>query len=295
MRIPAPNFWPAARTGQRLLLQARRRESLVDGHKMVFLERGTPGAGNPTIVLIHGFAAMKENWGPWLQRLPRQWHILAPDLPGFGESDYLPEACYRYETQAQRLGQWLAGFDTDNIHLAGSSMGGAIAAILAHKQDPAPRSVTLLNSAGIPEHARVDIHASFKSDRDGILIPRDWKGVYRMFNSVGTGKPTISGLAMTGLLGPDLLGRTDALRHVFSDMVADAMAPARYLGPQTPPLLVQWGDKDVITPTRCVDWLRSSTPHAEIHMFRGVGHLPMLETPGRSASVLETFVRRHAQ
>jgi pimeloyl-ACP methyl ester carboxylesterase len=260
---------------------------------MVFLERGTPGAGNPTIVLIHGFAAMKENWGLWLQRLPRHWHLLAPDLPGFGESDYLSEACYRYETQARRLGQWLAGFDTDNIHLAGSSMGGAIAAVLAHKLAPAPRSLTLLNSAGIPEHAQVDIHAPLASDRDGILIPRDWKGVYRMFNSVGTGKPTVSGLAMTGLLGPDLLGRTDALRHIFSDMVADALAPARYLGPETPPLQVQWGDRDVITPTRCVDWFCSATPRAEIHMFRGVGHLPMLETPGRSAAALENFVRRH--
>ena len=295
MRIPAPNFWPAARTGQRFLLQARRREVIVDGHKMVFLERGSPGVDSPTIVLIHGFAAMKENWGLWLQRLPRHWHLLVPDLPGFGESDYRPEACYRYETQALRLGQWLAGFDTDNIHLAGSSMGGAIAAILAHTLDPAPRSVTLLNSAGIPEHIKVDIHADFKSDRDKILIPRNWKGVYRMFNSVGTGKPTVSGLAMTGLLGPDLLGRTDALRHIFSDMVADALAPARYLGSETPPLQVQWGDRDTITPTRCVDWFRSAMPQAEIHMFRGVGHLPMLEAPGPSAAVLESFVRRHHQ
>jgi pimeloyl-ACP methyl ester carboxylesterase len=78
-------------------------------------------------------------------------------------------------------------------------------------------------------------------------------------------------------------------------MVADALAPARYLGPDTPPLQVQWGDRDVITPTRCVDWFGSATPHAEIHMFRGVGHLPMLETPGRSAAALEGFVRRHGQ
>lgn len=75
------------------------------------------------------------------------------------ESDYRPHACYRDETQARRLEQWLAGFSTDDIHLAGSSMGGAIAAVLAHSLDPKPRSVTLLNSAGIPEHKNVDIHA----------------------------------------------------------------------------------------------------------------------------------------
>ncbi|KAA1174233.1 alpha/beta fold hydrolase [Marinobacter salinexigens] len=294
MRIPAPNLWPAARTGQRLLLQARRREAMVDGHRMIFLERGVPGPDTPTVVLIHGFAAMKENWAFWLQRLPRSWHILVPDVPGLGESDYRADASYRYECQGRRLAEWLSGFPGDNLHLVGSSMGGAIASVLAHQLGTPPRSVTLLNSAGIPERPDTDLDIPVTSDRDSILIPQNWKAVYRMFNSVGNGKPTVSGIAMAGLLGPDLLGRTEALRHIFSDMVADALAPARYLGHQTPPLQVQWGDRDVITPTRCVDWFESATPHAEVHVFRGVGHLPMLETPARSARVLMEFVDRHS-
>mgnify|MGYP004445916505 FL=1 len=295
MRIPAPNLWPAARTGQRWLLRARRKEALVDGHRLVFLERGRPTPGKPTLVLIHGFAAMKENWALWMQMLPADWHLLVPDVPGLGESQYRPDACYRYDSQARRLGQWLSGYATDNLHIAGSSMGGAIASVMAHTLDRPPRTVTLLNSAGIPEQPDADLNAPFKTDRDAILIPRDWSGVYRMFNSVGNGKPTLPGLAMTGLLGPDLLQRRDSLRHIFNDMLADPLAPARYLGTETPPLQVQWGDKDVITPTRCVDWFGAATPHAEVHVFRGVGHLPMLEKPGRSARVLEDFIRRHSQ
>ncbi len=295
MRIPAPNFWPAARTGQRWLLNARRRVTTVDGHRMVYLERGAPDPDRPTVLLIHGFAAMKENWAFWLQRLPRHWHLLVPDVPGLGESDYQKDASYRYVAQALRLRDWLASLPTDNIHLVGSSMGGAIAAVLAHEMARAPRSLTLLNSAGIPEHPDVDLDSPFETDRDDLLIPRDWKGVYRMFNSVGNGKATATGIAMAGLLGPDLLSRTDALRHIFADMVADALAPARYLGPDTPPLQVQWGDRDVITPARCVRWFETATPDAEVHVFRRVGHLPMLETPGKSAAVLARFVERHAR
>lgn len=295
MRIPAPNFWPAARTGQRWLLNARRRVATVDDHRMVYLERGEPGPGRPTVLLIHGFAAMKENWAFWLQRLPRHWHLLVPDVPGLGESDYRADASYGYVAQALRLRDWLASLPTDDIHLVGSSMGGAIAAVLAHEMAQAPRSLTLLNSAGIPEHPDVDLDAPFETDRDGILIPRDWKGVYRMFNSVGNGKASATGIAMAGLLGPDLLRRTDALRHIFTDMVSDALAPARYLGPDTPPLQVQWGDRDVITPTRCVRWFEAATPDAEVHVFERVGHLPMLEAPARSAKVLERFVERNAR
>ncbi|WP_203299097.1 alpha/beta fold hydrolase [Marinobacter sediminum] len=294
MSLPAPNLWPLARIGQRLLHQAKRRVTTVDNHRMVYLERGTPGPNRPTLVLIHGFASMKENWSFWLPRLPQHWHLLVPDLPGLGESDYRVDALYGYEAQARRLRDWLAGLPTDNLHLAGSSMGGAIAAVLAHQLAPAPRSLTLLNSAGIPERPDSDPEARFVSDRDALLIPQDWKGVYRMFNSVGDGKVSASGLAMAGLLGPDLLQRAPALRHIFRDMAADGLAPMRYLGPSTPPLQVQWGDRDKITPTRCVDWFANAMPEAEVHVFPGVGHLPMLENPSRSARVLSDFVTRHS-
>src|SRR5690554_7357310 len=72
--------------------------------------------------------------------------------------------------------QWLSGYATDNLHIAGSSMGGAIASVMAHTLDRPPRTVTLLNSAGIPEQPDADLNAPFKTDRDAILIPRDWSG-----------------------------------------------------------------------------------------------------------------------
>lgn len=294
MIAPTLDLWPMARTGHRWLQQTRRREVVVDRHRMVWLERGRPGPRRPTVVLIHGFASMKENWGLWLPLLPRDWHILVPDLPGFGESDYHHDASYRYEVQASRLRNWLAELSLDQVHLVGSSMGGAIAAILAQRLEPAPRSLTLLNSAGIPEHAGVDIDAPFETDRDQILIPDNLTAVYRMFNSVGNGRPNPGAAVIAGLLGPDLLRRRSALRHIFNDMLADALAPARYLDRQRVPLQVQWGDRDIITPTRCVDYFRRVRPDADIRLFRRVGHLPMVEVPKRSARALAEIVRRHS-
>ena len=52
MKIPTPNLWPAARTGQRWLVQAKRRETVIDGHRMVYLEKGTPAADRPTVILM---------------------------------------------------------------------------------------------------------------------------------------------------------------------------------------------------------------------------------------------------
>lgn len=290
----APNLWPLARTGHRWLQRMKRHSAIVDGHRMVWLERGTPGPQTPSVILIHGFAAMKENWSAWLPLLPKHWHVIALDLPGFGESDYHRHACYRYESQAHRLRDWIAARGLDNVHLVGSSMGGAIATILAHRLEPLAKSLTVLDSAGIPEAPDSPLEAGVRNTNDRLLIPSSWSGIYRMFNGVGNGKPNPASLAMTGLLGPDLLKRHDAHRHIFADMAADAYAPVRHLRNSTLPLQVQWGDRDVITPTRCLEYYRKHLPHADIRLFRNVGHLPMLETPRRSSQALMEFIARHS-
>lgn len=288
-----PNPWPLARTGHRWLQRARRHSVVVDEHRIVWLERGRRQSHKPSIVLLHGLAAMKENWSAWLPLFPSDQHVLAVDIPGFGESDYRVGASYRYRDQADRLVQWLGAAGLGQVHLVGSSMGAAIATLMARKMGNRAASLTVMNSAGIPAHQKVDLNRPPVFDRS-VLIPMDWQGVYRMFNTVGNGKPTVTGMAMTGLLGVDLLRRAGQNRHVFSDMAADPYAPTTALDSDTAPLLVIWGDKDRITPPDCVDFYRQKTPHAEVHKMRGVGHLPMLENPRGSYRILKDFLGRHS-
>lgn len=287
-----PNPWPLARTGHRWLQRARRHSTTVDGHRIVWLERGRRRADRPSIVLLHGLAAMKENWSAWLPLFPADWHVVAVDIPGFGESDYRVGSSYRYRDQADRLVQWLGAAGLGQVHLVGSSMGAAIATLMAQRAGERVASLTVMNSAGIPAKAGIDLSRPPAFDAS-VLIPENWSGIYRMFNSVGGHTPTVAGLAMVGLLGVDLLRRSGQNRHVFSDMVAEPYAPVDALGPQTPPLLVVWGDQDRITLPGCIDHYRRHTPHAEVHVMPRVGHLPMLERPRQSHRILMDFVRRH--
>ncbi|BES69245.1 alpha/beta fold hydrolase [Marinobacter nanhaiticus D15-8W] len=288
-----PNPWPVARTGHRWLQRARRHSVMVDEHRIVWLERGRRQSHKPSVVLLHGLAAMKENWSAWLPLFTKDQHVVAVDIPGFGESDYRVGASYRYRDQAERMVQWLGAAGLGQVHLVGSSMGAAVATLMAGRMGERAVSLTVMNSAGIPAHERVDLNRPPVFD-SSILIPEDWSGVYRMFNNVGSGKPTLSGMAMTGLLGVDLLRRAGQNRHVFSDMVADPYAPTTALTKDMAPLLVIWGDRDQITPPSCVDFYRKTTPHAEVHMMRGIGHLPMLENPRRSFGILRDFIGRHS-
>ncbi|WP_097459798.1 alpha/beta fold hydrolase [Mangrovitalea sediminis] len=283
-------IWPLLRHGHRPLTGTRRKVASVDGHRVVWLERGRATPERPTIVMVHGFAAMKENWAYWLRMLPNDWHLIAIDLPGFGETTYRAGMDYSYEAQAGRLLTWLDQRNWEKVHLVGSSMGGAIVTIAGARAPDRIASVSVLNSAGVPAQRPSALDQMLDQGEYG-LVPRRWKEVWRMFTMVGTGGPSLTGAAMALALGPDLLRRQQAHSHIFRDMLRDRDAVARYLPDYPVPLLVLWGDRDHLTEVSCVDTYRQLAPAPKIEVFRGVGHLPMLEIPRRSARALETFIR----
>ena len=81
---PSGVTWPLMRVVQGKVSGLKKREAPVDGYKLVWLEGGN--TNGPAVVLLHGFAASKENWLPLLPLLSRHYHLYVPDLPGWGES-----------------------------------------------------------------------------------------------------------------------------------------------------------------------------------------------------------------
>lgn len=57
----------------------------IDGIKVFYREAGTPGS--PKLVLLHGFPASSHQYRNLMPALAERFHIVAPDYPGFGNSD----------------------------------------------------------------------------------------------------------------------------------------------------------------------------------------------------------------
>ena len=66
----------------------------VDGFKVFYREAGRAGA--PKLLLLHGFPSAGHMFRDLIPLLSDQFHIMAPDLPGFGQSDMPPRDTFKY-------------------------------------------------------------------------------------------------------------------------------------------------------------------------------------------------------
>ncbi|WP_213776621.1 alpha/beta hydrolase [Caballeronia sp. dw_276] len=89
------------------------RSADVDGFKVFYREAGLSGA--PKLLLLHGFPSSGHMFRDLIPKLAEQFHIIAPDLPGFGQSDMPGRDAFTYtfENIAKVIGRFteVVGFD----------------------------------------------------------------------------------------------------------------------------------------------------------------------------------------
>src|ERR1700729_3733858 len=124
---------------------------MVDFSTSVLVVRGCRirlmrgGAGSPLVVL-HG--ASGANVLPFMQQLAQKFDVIAPEHPGFGESD-TPDWLDNIHDLAFFYLDVLEQLKLEGAHLVGNSLGGWIAAELAVRNTSRLASLTLCDAAGL--------------------------------------------------------------------------------------------------------------------------------------------------
>jgi pimeloyl-ACP methyl ester carboxylesterase len=103
------------------------------------------GAGR-ALVVLHG--ADGASWLPFMRTLTARFEVIAPEHPGFGESD-TPDWLDTVHDLAYFDLDLLAELDLDRVHLVGLSLGGWVAAELAVRDTSRLASLTLVGAAGL--------------------------------------------------------------------------------------------------------------------------------------------------
>ena len=91
------------------------------------------------------------------------------------------------------------------------------------------------------------------------------------------------------LMGTEMAQRAIVNHAIFSDLVHSLGEVNACLGEVKAPTLVLWGDSDRVLDVSCVDAFLAAIPQAKAMILPETGHLPMVERPKDTATVLRAF------
>lgn len=266
----------------------KRREAVIDGQKIAYLDNGRDTAGR-VVVFVHGFGDSGTSWMFFARSFrDGDYRIIVPDLLGFGRSARPPEADYGYAAQATRVLKLLGQLKVGRAHLIGNSMGGGVVAQMALQQPQAVASLTLMDAAGVHYKATELDQQVLKGTN--FLIPRKPEDFERLLDFVMQQRPV-----MTRPIIEYLADRAvrDAPLHdrIFHDvLLRDVGFLTLSLADIQVPTLILWGEKDRVLHPDNGRVFQRYIPGSRLHYFPGVGHVPMAEAPEASAQVVMQFI-----
>ncbi len=100
------------------------------------------------LLLIHGMAGSSDTWAAVLPLLAEHFTVLAPDLPGHGQSDKAP-GDYSLGSYASTLRDLMAVLDIERATIVGQSLGGGIAMQFAYQFPECCDRLVLVDSGGL--------------------------------------------------------------------------------------------------------------------------------------------------
>jgi pimeloyl-ACP methyl ester carboxylesterase len=254
-----------------------------------------------TIVIVHGYRGEHHGLEPVIAQL-RDVRVIAPDLPGFGESTPMTDAHHDIEGYRRWLGEFVRalGLGADAVVL-GHSFGSIIVAHAVARGNIVPERIVLINPiAALPS-------GPVKATGTAALI-----GAHRLAgrfgDRIGTwligNRAVVRGMSLGMAVTRDpVLRRWIHAQHdaYFSDFagmdtVLEAFAASvsntvtEVAADVTARTLLIGAEQDQIAPATAVVELADRMPDSTLRMIPGVGHLIHYETPYPAARYLVEFL-----
>lgn len=257
--------------------EASRYETPCGAGRMVWHMWDKSGGSAPVVVLFHGGAGSWRHWVHTIPALVGTYRVLAPDLPGLGESDFPPDG-----ENAEVIATIVAdGIDhiigaSTGYDVVGFSFGGTMAACVGALRGKGVRSVTIIGSAGVGHLASLgsavrlekvrhlegkERHDTHRTNLNRLMIAdpakidelaiaiQDWNTIRSRLKT-----PAIS---RSGAI----IKAIDALQSPLNGMWGELDAPANPKGPER------------------VASLKARKPDADIRVVPKTGHWAAYESP----------------
>lgn len=232
------------------------------------------GEGAP-VLYLHG--AGGPAWYPLLENLSAKWRVVAPEHPGFGQSQ-IPDWLSNISDLAYFYLDALAVLGLDGVHVVGHSLGGWLAAEISIRNTARLASLTLIAPAGV---------ASEAEPYGDIFLWTPEEHARNSFYDQRFAEDRIRALP-TADINVMLQNRAAAARLAWSPRLHNPQLPY-WLHRIDVPTLVVWGEEDRICPFSCHRTFLTQIPGAELMALPRSGHALHTERPQELAARLDAF------
>lgn len=282
-------------------LQVHYRTMEIEGVSLFYREAGPSQA--PTVLLLHGFAASSYMFRDLIRVLAQAYHVIAPDLPGFGQTNVLPGAEFKYtfENLTSVIDTFTAAKGLERYAIYVFDYGAPVGWRLAVKHPEKITAIVTQNGNGYEEGLSEGWADMRKAWKDPTPANRE---ALRRFNTPEMIKwQYIEGVSDPSLIAPEAYQLASAAIDRIGvepqiDLLLDYGSNVKqyaqlheFFRQYQPPTLAIWGKNDPFFLPAGAEAFKRDNPKAEVR-FLDTGHLA-LETHGQEiAAAMLDFLNR---
>lgn len=256
------------------------RNVRVEGIRVHYLAEGP--ANGPVIVLVHGLGSRAEDWrnlAPYL--VGAGFRVYLPDLPGYGRSEKPANFSYSVHDEATVVVGFLDALGLKQVDLAGWSMGGWIAELVAARHPERVNRLILFDAAGLY------VIPDWNTD---LFMPSSAAQLGQLDDLLMPHPPQIPSYVARDILR---LSHQHAwvMRRAIDTMLTAEDVTDKLLPELKMPVLIEWGELDRITPATEGRTIHQLIPQSQLNVIAGCGHLAPLECAGQIGPQVVAFVQ----
>ncbi|QOZ10319.1 alpha/beta fold hydrolase [Bradyrhizobium sp. CCBAU 51765] len=291
-----------AKPGSKAPIVTYHRTRTVDGVKIFYREAGRKGA--PVVLLLHGFPTSSHMFRNLIPELADRYHVIAPDYPGYGQSDMPDRAKFAYTFD--RFGELVDGL-LDQLGVSNFAMyvmdyGAPVGWRLALKHPERVTALIVQNGNAYDEGLKEfwDPIKAYWSDHS----EEHRTALYKLVTPEITKFQYTDGVSDVARVAPDnwvhdqaLLdrpGNAEIQMDLFYDYRTNLPLYPKvqaYFRKHQPPTLIVWGKNDKIFPADGAHPYKRDLPKVEFHLI-DTGHFALEDKADEMVPLIRDFLNR---
>jgi len=273
----------------------------IDGHQIFYREAGAKDA--PTLLLLHGFPTSSHMFRNLIPPLADRYHVIAPDLPGFGfsKSPDREQFGYTFENLAAVIDRFTEQIGLDRYGIYIFDYGAPVGLRLAFAHPERITTIISQNGNAYEEGLSQGWNPIQKYWKDP--TPANRAALKDFLTPDATKSQYLHGVADETLVAPEAYALDSALLarpgndeiqlDLFLDYASNVALYSKfqsYFRTHRPPLLAVWGKNDPFFLPQGAEAFRRDNPEAEVHLF-DTGHFALETHASEIAGVILNFLR----